>query len=225
MGSVFIAEETTLGRRVAIKMVSRRVAGDDVTRSRFMREARTLATIEHPHVVRVYSFGQTVAGDAYLVMELVEGETLGDRITRSGHIPVAEALRITRQIAEALEAAWERRIVHRDIKPSNVLIDRRNQVRVADFGLAKPVEFGRYASLTQQGYLLGTPHYISPEQAQCNETDFRSDIYSLGIMLYQMLTGERPFDGTTPIAVVTKHLHDPMPSLRARRPDVPESVE
>ena len=225
MGAVYLAEDSTLGRKVAIKVVSSRVAADAQSRSRFLREARTLATIEHPHVVRVYSFGEN-EGNAYLVMEYVEGETLADRIAKAGKMPLAEALRITRQIVDALEAAWEKRIIHRDIKPSNILMDRRNQVRVADFGLAKPMHLDRIdSSLTQSGYMLGTPHYVSPEQAQGKEVDFRTDIYSCGIMLYQMLTGERPFEGTTPVAIVARHLHDPIPSLREKRPDVPLSVE
>jgi predicted Ser/Thr protein kinase/tetratricopeptide (TPR) repeat protein len=225
MGAVYLAEDSTLGRRVAIKVVSSRVAADAQSRSRFLREARTLATIEHPHVVRVYTYGEH-EGNAYLVMEYVEGETLSDRIAKSGTMSISEALRITRQIIEALDAAWERRIIHRDIKPSNILIDRRNQVRVADFGLAKPVHLDRIdSSLTQSGYMLGTPHYVSPEQAQGKDVDFRTDIYSCGIMLYQMLTGERPFEGTTPVAIVAKHLHDPIPSLRRKRSDVPAGVE
>jgi len=224
MGAVYLAEDTTLARHVAIKVVSKRVAGDAQSKSRFMREARTMATIEHPHVMRVYSFGESPAG-AYLVMEYVDGETLTERIARLGRLPVDEALRVTRQIVEGLDAAWERRVIHRDIKPSNIIFDRRNQVRVADFGLAKPLEVESDASLTLSGYLLGTPHYVSPEQAQGRDVDFRADVYSLGIMLYQMLTGERPFDGTTPIAIIAKHLHAGVPPVRLTRPDVSAGVE
>ncbi len=225
MGAVFLAEEVALGRQVAIKMVSRRLASDAQSKSRFMREARTLATIEHPHVVRVYSFGE-INEDAYLVLEYVEGETLAERIGRVGKLPLQDALRITRQTLDALEAAWERKVIHRDIKPSNILIDRRHAVRVADFGLAKPIQMDtRDVGLTQTGYMLGTPHYISPEQAQGKEIDFRSDIYSVGIMLYHMLAGERPFEGSTPVAIVAKHLQEPLPSLRSKRADVPPDVE
>ena len=213
MGALYLAEETSLGRRVAIKVISHRIAGDANSTARFLREARTLATIEHSHVVRVYSFGE-VNGTPYLVMEYVEGETLAERLARVGRLPADEALRMTRQIVEALEAAWERKIVHRDIKPSNILIDRRNQVRVADFGLAKPAhEEVSDFSLTHSNTLVGTPHYVSPEQAQGKDVDFRSDVYSLGIMLYQMLTGDRPFVGSTPVAVIAKHLHEPLPKL------------
>jgi len=224
MGAVYLAEEEALGRNVAIKVVSEGLSADAQGEARFLREARTLATIEHPHVVRVYSFGEN-EGVAFLVMEYVEGETLTDTLARRGRLPLDEALRLTGQIVDALEAAWQRRIIHRDIKPSNILLDSRNQVRVADFGLAKPLDAVSDVQATQSGYLLGTPHYLSPEQAQGEAVDFRSDVYALGIMLFQMLTGERPFEGTTPVAVVAKHLHQPLPSIRSRRPELPESVE
>ena len=225
MGALYLAEDATLGRRVAIKVISHRIIGDANSTARFLREARTLATVEHPHVVRVYSFGE-VNGTPYLVMEYVEGETLAQRLGRAGRLPIDEALRMTRQIIEALDAAWERKIVHRDIKPSNILLDRRNQVRVADFGLAKPAhEDVADFSLTHSNAMVGTPHYVSPEQAQGKDVDFRSDVYSLGIMLYQMLTGERPFEGTTPVAVIAKHLSEPLPPLSVKRPEAGASVE
>jgi predicted Ser/Thr protein kinase/tetratricopeptide (TPR) repeat protein len=220
MGAVYLAEETALGRRVAIKVISGRIAGSTQSKARFLREARTLATVEHPHVVRVYSFGE-VGGRPYLAMEYVEGETLADRIA-AGPLPVDDALRITRDVVDALEAAWEKKIVHRDIKPSNILIDKRNRVRVADFGLAKgTMNADSDVSLTQSGLMIGTPHYISPEQAQGKESDFRADFYSLGIMLFHMLTGERPFEGSTPVAIVAQHLHEPVP----RRRDLPAHAE
>lgn len=225
MGAVYLAEETTLGRRVALKVISTRVAPDAQSKVRFQREARTLATIEHPHVVRVYSFGE-VDGKPYLAMEYVEGETLTDRIARLGSLSPDDALRITRDIVEALDAAWDKRVIHRDIKPSNILIDRRNRVHVADFGLAKPQDSEvSDHSLTASGLMVGTPHYISPEQAQGRDLDFRSDFYSLGIMLFHMLSGERPFRGSTPMAIVAKHLTEPMPSLRSRRANLPPELD
>jgi tetratricopeptide (TPR) repeat protein/predicted Ser/Thr protein kinase len=225
MGAVYLAEETTLGRRVAVKVISSRMAPDAQSKARFLREARTLATIEHPHVVRVYSFGE-VEGRPYLAMEYVEGETLTERIARSGKLSLDEALRVTRDVVDALDSAWESHVIHRDIKPSNILVDRRGRVRVADFGLAKPAEVSENdVALTQSGLMVGTPHYISPEQAQGRELDFRSDFYSLGIMLFHMLTGERPFQGSTPVAIVAKHLHEPMPNVRALRADLPPEIE
>ncbi|MFP5246790.1 MAG: protein kinase domain-containing protein, partial [Thermoanaerobaculia bacterium] len=153
------------------------------------------------------------------------GETLADRIRDLGRLPVDVALRITRDVVDALDAAWERKVIHRDIKPSNILIDRRNRVRVADFGLAKGSAHDSDASLTQSGIMVGSPHYVAPEQAQDKPADFRADFYSIGIMLFHMLAGERPFDGSSPVAVVAKHLHEPMPLLRSKRADVPPRVE
>ncbi len=223
MGSVYLADDVTLGRRVAIKVISEKIEAASETRARFLREARAMASVEHPHIVRVYGFGET-EGKAYLVMEYVEGETLAERIQRTGRLPVEEALSVVRQVVDALEAAWENHVVHRDIKPSNILLDRRNRVRVGDFGLAKPLHTAGDATLSQQGYILGTPHYISPEQARGQPVDFRSDIYSLGIVLYEMLAGERPFAGTTPLDVVVKHMNEPLPPLGEKRPDVPREV-
>jgi len=224
MGRVYLAEDLTLGRRTAIKFVSERMSADPDARARFLREARTMATVEHPHVVRVYSFGEA-AGGAYLVMEYVAGESLSERLKRTKRLDATEAIKLTRQVAEALDAAWEQHLVHRDIKPSNILLDTKGQVRVADFGLAKPLGVRTTdESLTQAGSILGTPHYVSPEQARGRSVDIRSDIYSLGIVLYEMLAGERPFEGKTPFDVVAQHLHEPLPSLDARRPDLPAGV-
>jgi tetratricopeptide (TPR) repeat protein len=225
MGAVFLARDKLLDRRVAIKVISGKLSNDPQARERFLREARTLATVEHPNVVRVYSFGE-LNDEAYLVLEYVEGSTLAERIAGSGQMAVDDALRYMRQIVDALDAAHEHGIVHRDIKPSNILIGRRDDVRVADFGLAKPVTLGDTGetSLTQTGYMLGTPHYVSPEQALGKPVDFRSDIYSLGIVFYEMLTAERPFQGTTPMAIVAGSLHDAIPDIREKRPDVPRDV-
>ncbi len=222
MGSVYLAEDT-LKRPVAIKIISEKLAQDSHGRNRFQREALVMATIEHPHVVHVHSFGE-FSGKPYIVMEYVDGETLAERIRREGALPIDESLRILRQTIEALNAAYQKQIVHRDIKPSNILLDKEGQVHVADFGLAKLVQIGKDTTLTQTGSIIGTPHYISPEQAQGKSTDFRSDIYSLGVVLYEMLVGERPFEDTTPLAIVIKHLNTPMPSPREKRPELPQGI-
>ncbi|HUP59778.1 MAG TPA: serine/threonine-protein kinase [Thermoanaerobaculia bacterium] len=222
MGVVVLARERALDRRVAIKFMATR-EHDAGAVERFLREARVAATIEHPHVVRIYSYGES-SGRPYIVMQYVEGETLARRIRRRGALPIDQALRITRQTAEALRAAWEKNVVHRDVKPSNILLDARGQAHVADFGLAKPLEAGD-SSLTVSGSFVGTPYYISPEQAEGKSLDFRADLYSLGIILYEMLTGERPFDGSTPVAIVAKHLHEPFPEVRRLRSDLPREVE
>lgn len=223
MGEVYLAEDITLGRKVAIKMISREFAIDTDSRARFTREARAMAKVEHPHIVRIYSFG-TVGENDYLVMEFVDGEELADKIHRLGKLDTRETLRYTRQIIEALKAAWESTIVHRDMKPTNVLIDRRDQVRVVDFGLAKPLALATDKTLTTDGHILGTPHYVSPEQAKGETVDFRSDIYSVGIMVYEMLTGHRPYAGATPYALVAKHLYDPLPPLRDVLPTIDAEV-
>ncbi len=223
MGVVFLAEDTTLNRRVAIKVMTARLAADAAARAFFLREARSMATVEHPHVVRIYSFGER-SGVAYLVMEYVEGESLAERIRRHGKLPIEDAMLIAGQVTEGLETAWEKGIVHRDVKPANVLIDARGRAHVGDFGLAKPVVASDDMSLTQDGLIVGTPDYLSPEQARGEKVDCRSDIYSLGVVLYEMLGGVPPFGGATPVAIVAHHLHTAPPPLRDRRPDVPANV-
>ncbi len=223
MGVVYLAEDTTLNRRVAIKVMTASLAEEEASGAFFLREARAMATVEHPHVVRIYSFGERL-GAAYLVMEYVEGESLAERIRRVGKVALDEAMPIALQVTEALEAAWEKGIVHRDVKPANVLLDARGRARVGDFGLAKTVAAVADSPLTRAGLIVGTPDYLSPEQARGESVDFRSDIYSLGVVLYEMLGGVRPFGGTTPIAIVAHHLHTQPPPLRDLRPDAPASV-
>lgn len=222
MGTVYLAEDSTLRRRVAIKLISAKLSSDEDALRRFLREARAMAIVEHPHVVRIYGFGEDREAP-YIVMELVEGESLRDRIARQGKLSLDEALAITRQIALGLEAAAARGIVHRDVKPSNVLLDRAGQVRVADFGLSRPV-VAEDSSLTGSGSFVGTPHYVSPEQARGEAVDFRSDMCSLGIVLYEMLTGDKPFKGSTPVLIVSQHLHESLPSLRKLHPELPQGV-
>jgi hypothetical protein len=223
MGRVFLAEDEVLGRPVAIKTISPDVAGRGEARARFLREARAMATVEHPRVVRVYSFGER-ENLAYFVMEYVEGEPLADRLRREP-LGVEQSLRIAGEVAEALEAAWRRGIVHRDVKPGNILLDREGHVHVADFGLARPTSVsGDSAEITREGVFVGSPHYVAPEQARAEHTDFRSDIYSLGVVLYEMLAGRRPFEGKTPTEVVAKHLHASPQPLRELAPAAPEAI-
>ena len=225
MGSVFLAEDVALGRRVAIKLVRDRLAGGSQGEARFLREARALASVEHAGIVRLYAFGEA-DGRPYFVMELVEGETLADRLRREGPFPLAETVAILSQVVDALEAAWEKGIVHRDVKPSNILVDAKGRVHVADFGLAKPVRGPGDGdlSLTGDGLLVGTPAYLAPEQARGLGVDFRTDVYSLGCVLYEMLAAVPPFQGPSVLAVVDQHLHSPFPSLREKRPDLARPV-
>jgi hypothetical protein len=223
MGQVWLAEDEILGRRVAIKTISPARAGEGEARTRFLREARTMATVEHPHVVRVYAYGEA-RGQAYFVMERVEGESLSARLRRTGPLAVPEALRITREVTLALAAAWGRGIVHRDVKPGNILLDSEGRARVADFGLAHHGPAEGEASLTGAGEVVGSPHYMSPEQARSEPVDFRSDVYSLGVVLYQMLCGARPFVAASPAVVMARHLTAPLPPLGERRPDLPPAV-
>lgn len=226
MGVVYLAEDLTLERRVALKVLSERLAADDSARLRFLREARIMATIEHPHVVRIYEFGEN-NGVAFISMEYIEGETLAERVFRLGRLSPEEALAVLRQVTEALEAAWEKQVVHRDIKPHNILIDRKNRVCVSDFGLARPLNACEAQDLTDPGSaaMMGTPGYMSPEQVRGQSLDFRSDIYSLGIVLYEMLSGKQPFIGKTAIEIMSHHIHSPLPGLSDINPGINDLLQ
>jgi hypothetical protein len=223
MGQVWLADDEMLGRRVAVKTIAAANAGEGSARTRFLLEARVMATVEHPHVVRVYAYGDA-GGMAYFVMEFVDGESLAARLRRASGLGPPEALRFTRQIALGLAAGWQRGVVHRDVKPSNILLDTESRVRVADFGLARASPGPDYESLTCPGAVVGSPHYMSPEQARGRPVDFRSDIYSLGVVLFEMLAGARPFEGRSPVEVMAHHLYDPLPALRDRRRDLSPAV-
>ncbi len=227
VGAVYLAEDEILRRQVAVKVLAKEIASDAEARQRFLREARAMAAVEHPHIVNVHSFGEA-EGQVYLVMQYVEGETLADRIARQGKLSATDALTVVRQVVDALESAWKMGVVHRDIKPSNILIDTQGNVRVADFGLAQTMDYEDDSTLTHAGAAVGTPHYISPEQAQGQKVDFRSDIYSLGIVLFEMIAGWRPYTGTNPSDLISMHIHEPLPSLGNKgdvHPDVVGLVE
>src|SRR5918998_3211204 len=185
MSTVYRAYDPTLERWVAIKLMHRDISTDPDQLERFRREARAVASLNHPHVVTVIDAGED-EGTPYIVFEYVEGETLKDRIRRMGQLPVDEAVAYAIEIARALGAAHARAIVHRDIKPQNVLVDEEGSAKVTDFGIARSLE---EEGLTADGRVLGTTDYVSPEQALGHDVDGQSDIYSLGIVLYEMLTG------------------------------------
>jgi len=216
MGRVYLAEDLVLERPVAIKVLLESLVQDSSVDSRFLREAKAMASVEHPNVVRVYACGQSEAG-TYLVMEYVDGTSLDSRLVRDGFLDEHEALRIIRQAIHALDAGWRKGLIHRDIKPSNILLDDKGQVRLTDFGLARSVNVDRSRENQMQA-VRGTPHYMSPEQARGEPiTDFRNDVYSLGIVLYELLTGTRPFEGKDLVAVVNQQLHAELPPLESRR--------
>ncbi len=216
MSTVYRALDETLQRQVAIKLMNREVATDSDQLERFRREARAVAQLSHPHIVGVIDAGED-AGRPYIVFEYVEGETLKDRIRRQGQLPVAEAVAYAIEIARALGAAHARHIVHRDVKPQNVLIDEEGSAKVTDFGIARTLD---EEGLTAAGRVLGTTDYVSPEQALGQHVNGQSDLYSLGVVLYEMLTGEVPFKGESQVAVAMKHVREELPDVQSKRPEV-----
>jgi eukaryotic-like serine/threonine-protein kinase len=216
MSTVYRAYDPTLERWVAIKLMHRDISHDPDQLERFRREARAVARLNHPHVVTVIDAGED-DGTPYIVFEYVEGETLKERIRRLGRLPVGEAVAYAIEIGRALSAAHAQRLVHRDVKPQNVLIDPEGRAKVTDFGIARSLEA---QGLTATGRVLGTTDYVSPEQALGHEVTQQSDIYSLGICLYEMLTGDAPFKADTQVAVAMKHVKDPLPDVQRVRPEI-----
>src|SRR5438034_2688633 len=216
MSTVYLASDETLERRVAVKVMHREMSDQPDQLERFRREARAVAQLSHPNVVAVIDAGED-GGHPYIVFEYVEGETLKQRIDRLGRLPVDEATAYAIEIGRGLAAAHARRMVHRDVKPQNVLIDPEGRAKVTDFGIARSLESD---GLTKTGRVLGTTDYVSPEQAMGRDVDARSDIYSLGVLLYEMLTGRPPFAAETGVGVAMKHVNEPMPDVQAARPEV-----
>ena len=216
MSTVYRAFDETLERQVAIKLMNREVGADSDALERFRREARAVAQLNHPHVVGVIDAGED-EGRPYIVFEYVEGETLKERIRRHGRLAISEAIAYAIEIGRALGAAHARHIVHRDVKPQNVLIDEEGSAKVTDFGIARTLEED---GLTADGRVLGTTDYVAPEQALGRQVTGQSDLYSLGVVLYEMLTGEVPFQGENQVAVAMKHVRDALPDVQAKRPEV-----
>ena len=220
MSTVYRALDETLQRQVAIKLMNREVTSDSDQLERFRREARAVAQLSHPHIVGVIDAGED-EGRPYIVFEYVEGETLKERIRRNGRLPIAEAVAYGIEIARALGAAHARHIVHRDVKPQNVLIDEEGSAKVTDFGIARTLD---EEGLTADGRVLGTTDYVSPEQALGQDVTGQSDLYSLGIVLYEMVTGEVPFKGENQVAVAMKHVREEIPDVQYRRPEVSSAL-
>jgi hypothetical protein len=220
MSTVYRALDQTLERPVAIKLMNREIASDSDQLERFRREARAVAQLSHPHIVNVIDAGED-EGRPYIVFECVDGETLKERIRRLGELPIAEAVAYAIEVARALGAAHARHIVHRDVKPQNVLIDEEGSAKVTDFGIARSLDED---GLTADGRVLGTTDYVSPEQALGHDVTGQSDLYSLGVVLFEMLTGDVPFKGENQVAVAMKHVREELPDVRARRPEVSASL-
>jgi serine/threonine-protein kinase len=220
MSTVYRAFDTVLERQVAIKLMHREIAGDSDQLERFRREARAVAQLNHPHIVGVIDAGEEGDPDhptPYIVFEYVEGETLKQRIRRNTRLSIGESIAYAIEIARALGAAHERQIVHRDVKPQNVLIDEEGAAKVTDFGIARTLH---QEGLTADGRVLGTTDYVSPEQALGRPVTGQTDVYSLGIVLFEMLTGDVPFKGENQIAVAMKHVREDLPDVQMRRPEV-----
>jgi streptogramin lyase len=214
MGAVYRAEDVRLGRKVALKLLIPELAENERFRERFLRESQTAASLDHPHIVPIYAAGEA-DGQLYLAMRYVEGSDLRQLIAREAPLAPERVLRIAEQVGDALDAAHERGLIHRDVKPANVLVDERSgrvHCYLTDFGLTK--QTSSISGLTGTGELVGTVEYVSPEQIRGEPVDGRSDLYSLGCVLYECLTGERPFARESEVATLWAHVHDAPPSLR-----------
>jgi len=221
MAAVFKAYQPNMERYVALKVLPRTYAEDPQFVSRFKREARLLAQLQHPHILPVFDFGMA-EGYTYIVMPFIQGGKFTDMM-KGEPLPLARIRQVITQVGDALDYAHERGMIHRDVKPSNILIDERGNCLLTDFGLARMVEDS--VNLTSSGTIMGTPAYMSPEQGSGQRIDARSDIYSLGVVLFEMATGRVPYQAETPVAVVFKHIQDPLPLPRKVNPELPEPVE
>lgn len=222
MADVWLAEQTSLKRNVALKLLRSELMEDGNYVLRFQTEAKAAAGLNHPNIVQVYTVGSE-KGQHFIAQEYVHGQTLKALLVKRGPLDLSLALMIMRQVAAALQAAGEQGIVHRDIKPENIMLNRKGEVKVADFGLAQ-LQGGERLNLTQEGVTMGTPLYMSPEQVSGQKVDQRSDIYSFGIMCYHMLAGAPPFVGENAVSVAVKHLHETPQQISEVRPDLPPAV-
>jgi len=221
MSSVYRARDRLLERPVALKILHEQYTLDPEYVERFRREARAVAQLAHPNIVTVIDRGEQ-DGRQFIVFEYIDGENLKQVVNREGALPVREAVELTIQVARALGFAHERGIVHRDVKPQNVILGEDGRAKVTDFGIARSLDVD---GVTQTGTVVGTSDYIAPEQAQGRQVDAQTDVYSLGVVLYELLTGEVPYDGDNFVAVAMQHVHQPAPSVLDRRPDCPPRLD
>jgi serine/threonine protein kinase len=224
MAEVYLARDRMLDRNVAIKILFPEFATDPSFVARFRREAQAAANLNHPNIVGVYDWGKE-RGTYYIVMEYVDGRTISDLLRTDGTIEPKKAAGIAAHVAAALGFAHRKGVVHRDVKPGNVLITEAGEVKVADFGIARAMTHSGEEHLTQTGSVMGTATYFSPEQAQGKEVDPRTDLYSLGVVLYEMASGKPPFSGDSPVAIAYKHVQEPVPPLHEKVPGIPAGYE
>jgi tRNA A-37 threonylcarbamoyl transferase component Bud32 len=222
MAKVYLARDNSLDREVALKVLREQYADDEEFVERFRREAMSAAALNHPGIVQVYDRGRSADGDFYIAMEYVPGGTLKERIKEGGDLAPREASEIASRVADALAVAHDRGIVHRDVKPQNVLLTASGEAKVSDFGIARAASS---KTMTQTNSVLGTLAYMSPEQLRGERVGPASDLYSLGVVLYEMLTGELPYQGDDPIATAMKRLDEPPPNPREVNPAVPEELD
>jgi eukaryotic-like serine/threonine-protein kinase len=222
MSSVYRAHDRLLDRKVALKILHQQYTEDAEYVERFRHEARAVAALSHPNIVTVIDRGEQ-DGRQFIVFEYIEGENLKRLIERRGPAPVEQALELAMQVAQGLSFAHQQGLIHRDVKPQNILLNGDGQAKVTDFGIARSLDVKH--GMTQTGTVLGTSDYIAPEQAQGHRVDEHTDVYSLGIVLYELLTSEVPFHGENFVAVAMRHINEEPPSIRARRPEVPPRVE
>jgi serine/threonine protein kinase len=229
MGSVYLAEQVSIGRKVALKVLNGSYASDDEFIGRFRREARLAASLNHRNIVTVYDFDQGHDGSLFIAMEYLQGTRLSDVIRRDGPLEISRAVRLATQISEGLNVAHVNGVIHRDIKPDNVMVfgsRGAEEIKLMDFGIARMMDAGTTTSnLTRAGVIMGTPAYMAPEQAEGTTVSEKTDIYALGIVLYEMLSGTVPFKASTPSAVLIKQLQETPTSLRKLRREVPSALE
>src|SRR5437867_8460792 len=220
MANVYLAEDEVLGRRVAIKILNDRHAGDDQFVERFRREAKNAASLSHPNIVSIYDRGEA-EGSYYIAMEYLDGRTLKERLVRNGPPPIPIAIDYARQVLAAIGFAHRNGIVHRDIKPHNVVVGRDGRLKVTDFGIAR----SGASQMTEAGSIIGTAQYLSPEQARGANVDTTSDLYSMGVVLYELLTGEVPFSGDAAVEIAMKHLSQVPKPPSELRPEIPHDLD
>ena len=221
MANVYLAHDTILDRNVAVKVLRGDLATDEKFVRRFQREALSASSLSHPNIVEMYDVGED-DGQYYIVMEFVDGKTLKQVLKQRGHLSVTEVIDIMLQLTDGMAHAHDAYIIHRDIKPQNIMILSNGMIKITDFGVATALNS---TQLTQTNSVMGTVHYLPPEQAQGKGSTIRSDIYSMGIMMYELLSGLVPYKGDNAVEIALKHLKEPLPSIRKVSSSIPQSIE